>query len=180
MLLRGDLDASNEKNITYGNSLIPDIKSGKEKGDLHFGSEFDYMLCNPPFGVNWDEYATEANNFATTRYRAGMPPSNDGALLFLLTMIDKMKPAKNGGSKISILFNGSSLSNGDCGGGGSEIRRHILENDLLDTIIMLPDQMFYNTGIYTYVWLLNNNKPKKKKGKVLIINARLKFDKEFW
>ncbi len=178
MLLRGDLDNTNEKNITQGNSLIPDIVSSKERGDLHHGSQFDYMISNPPFGVDWSEYATEANKFKTSRYKAGMPPSNDGALLFLLSMIEKMKDPKEGGSKISILFNGSPLSNGDCGGGESEIRRQIIEGDLLETIIMLPDQMFYNTGIYTYVWLLNNNKPKKRKGEVLIINARQQFEKE--
>jgi type I restriction enzyme M protein len=178
MLLRGDLDNTNEKNITYGNSLIPDIASSKERGDLHHGSQFDYMISNPPFGVDWSEYATEANKFKTSRYKAGMPPSNDGALLFLLSMIEKMKDPKEGGSKISILFNGSPLSNGDCGGGESEIRRQIIEGDLLEAIIMLPDQMFYNTGIYTYVWLLNNNKPKKRKGEVLIINGRQQFEKE--
>lgn len=178
MLLRGDLDNTNEKNITHGNSLIPDIVSSKERGDLHHGSRFDYMISNPPFGVDWSEYAAEANKFKTTRYKAGMPPSNDGALLFLLSMIEKMKNPKDGGSKISILFNGSPLSNGDCGGGESEIRRYIIESDLLEAIVMLPDQMFYNTGIYTYVWLLNNNKPKKRKGEVLIINARQQFEKE--
>jgi type I restriction enzyme M protein len=89
-----------------------------------------------------------------------------------------MKSKEEGGSKIAILFNGSPLSNGDCGQGESEIRRHILENDLLDTIVMLPDQMFYNTGIFTYIWLLNNNKPAKKKDKVMIINARKQFEKE--
>lgn len=178
MLLRGDLDNTNEKNITHGNSLIPDIISSKERGDLHHGSRFDYMISNPPFGVDWSEYASEANKFKTTRYKAGMPPSNDGALLFLLSMIEKMKDPKDGGSKISILFNGSPLSNGDCGGGESEIRRYIIEGDLLEAIVMLPDQMFYNTGIYTYVWLLNNNKPKKRKGEVLIINARQQFEKE--
>src|SRR5690606_37137762 len=104
--------------------------------------------------------------------------SNDGSLLFLLTMIEKMKPVEQGGSKIAILFNGSPLSNGDATQGESEIRRHIIESDLLDTIVMLPDQMFYNTGIYTYIWLLNNNKPKHKKNKVLIINAREQFEKE--
>jgi type I restriction enzyme M protein len=178
LLLRGDLDGTNNDNITKGNSLIPDVLSGKEPGDKHFGRQFNYMISNPPFGVDWSEYKTEAEKLNTTRYKSGMPPSNDGALLFLLTMIEKMKPVKDGGSKIAILFNGSPLSNGDCGGNESEIRRHILENDLLDCIVMLPDQMFYNTGIYTYIWLLSNNKPKHKQGKVLIINARQQFEKE--
>ncbi len=178
LLLRGDLDGGNKDNITKGNSLIPDIESSKEPGDKHFGRQFDYMISNPPFGVDWSEYSTDVNKFLTTRYKIGTPPSNDGALLFLLTMIEKMKPAKDCGSKISILFNGSPLSNGDCGGSESEIRRHILENDLLDCIVMLPDQMFYQTGIYTYIWLLNNKKEKHKQGKVFIINARQQFEKE--
>ncbi len=178
LLLRGDLDGSNKDNITKGNSLIPDIESSKEPGDKHYGRQFDYMISNPPFGVDWSEYATDVQKFATTRYKAGTPPSNDGALLFLLAMIEKMKPAKDGGSKISILFNGSPLSNGDCGGAESEIRRYILERDLLDCIVMIPDQMFYQTGIYTYIWLLNNKKEKHKQGKVLIINARQQFEKE--
>jgi len=178
LLLRGDLDGGNKDNITKGNSLIPDIASGKEPGDKHFGRQFDYMISNPPFGVDWSEYATDVNKLLTTRYKTGTPPSNDGALLFLLTMIEKMKPAKDGGSKISILFNGSPLSNGDCGGSESEIRRYVLENDLLDCIVMIPDQMFYQTGIYTYIWLLNNKKEKHKQGKVLIINARQQSEKE--
>jgi type I restriction enzyme M protein len=164
--------------ITLGNSLIPNKKESKEPGDQHFGRKYDYFISNPPFGVTWSEYSKEAKDFATTRYSAGMPPESDGALLFLLTMIEKMKPVEEGGSKICILFNGSPLSNGDCGSGESEIRRYILENDLLEAIVMLPDQMFYNTGIFTYIWVLNNNKPKKKKGKVIIINAREQVEKE--
>ncbi len=174
MILKGE----SHINITNGNSLIPDNQSIEEEGDLHSGEYFDYMISNPPFGVNWSEYKSDVNKFATTRFKWGMPSSDDGALLFLLTMIEKMKPKKDGGSKIAILFNGSPLSNQDATQGSSEIRRHILENDLLDSIIMLPDQMFYNTGIYTYVWILNNNKPKDKKDKVLIINAREQFEKE--
>lgn len=178
LLLHGDLTDKNKDYITKGNSLIPDNAASKEPGDKHYKQQFDYMISNPPFGVDWSEYKTDAEQFKTTRYRPGMPPSNDGALLFLLTMIEKMKPVEKGGSKIAILFNGSPLSNGDCGGSESEIRRYVLEHDLLDCIVMLPDQMFYNTGIYTYIWLLSNNKPKEKKGKVLIINARNQFEKE--
>jgi type I restriction enzyme M protein len=178
LLLRGDLDGSNKDNITKGNSLIPDIESSKEPGDKHYGRQFDYMISNPPFGVDWSDYKEDVQKFGDTRYQPGIPPINDGALLFLLSMIEKMKPAKQGGSKIAILFNGSPLSNGDCGGDESEIRRYILENDLLDCIVMLPDQMFYQTGIYTYIWLLNNKKEKHKQGKVLIINARQQFEKE--
>jgi type I restriction enzyme M protein len=174
MILKGEAHI----NITHGNSLIPHIENIEDDGDQHAGAHFDYMLSNPPFGVDWSPYKEDVERFKTSRFRWGMPPSNDGALLFLLTMIDKMKPKDQGGSKIAILFNGSPLSNGDATQGESEIRRHILENDLLDTIVMLPDQMFYNTGIYTYIWLLTNRKPAEKKNKVLIINARHQFEKE--
>lgn len=174
MILKGEAHI----NITHGNSLIPHIQSVEDDGDQHAGAHFDYMLSNPPFGVDWSPYKTDVERFKTSRFRWGMPPSNDGSLLFLLTMIEKMKPAANGGSKIAVLFNGSPLSNGDATQGESEIRRHILENDLLDTIVMLPDQMFYNTGIYTYIWLLSNAKPAHKKDKVLLINAREQFEKE--
>ncbi len=174
MILKGEAHI----NITHGNSLIPHIESVEDDGDQHAGSHFDYMLSNPPFGVDWSPYKADVERFKTTRFRWGMSPSNDGSLLFLLTMIEKMKSVEQGGSKIAILFNGSPLSNGDATQGESEIRRHIIESDLLDTIVMLPDQMFYNTGIYTYIWLLNNNKPARKKNKVLIINAREQFEKE--
>jgi len=138
-------------------------------------------LSNPPFGVTWggkDGYETEARKLQATRYKAGMPRTNDGALLFLQTMLAKIKPIEKGGSKIAIIFNGSPLSNGDCGSGESEIRRWILENDWLDAIVMLPDQLFYNTGIFTYIWLLTNNKPKTHKNKVLLIDARKQYEKE--
>ncbi len=174
MILKGEAYI----NITHGNSLIPHIESVEDDGDQHAGSHFDYMLSNPPFGVDWSPYKADVERFKTSRFRWGMSPSNDGSLLFLLTMIEKMKPVEQGGSKIAILFNGSPLSNGDATQGESEIRRHIIESDLLDTIVMLPDQMFYNTGIYTYIWLLNNNKPAHKNNKVLIINAREQFEKE--
>jgi len=174
MILKGEAHI----NITSGNSLIPNIESIEDDGDQHTQHKFDYMISNPPFGVNWSEYKDDALRFAASRYRWGTPDVGDGALLFLLTIIEKMKPACEGGSKIAILFNGSPLSNGDAMSGESEIRRHVLENDLLDTIVMLPDQMFYNTGIYTYIWLLNNNKPANKQGKVLIINAREQYEKE--
>ncbi len=174
MILKGEAHI----NITHGNSLIPDIESIEDDGDQHANEKYDYMLSNPPFGVDWSEYKVGVEKLAASRYRWGMSPSNDGSLLFLLTMIEKMKPANKGGSKIAILFNGSPLSNGDAMGGESEIRRHILQNDLLDAIVMMPDQMFYNTGIYTYIWILNNNKPEHKKNKVLIINAREQCEKE--
>jgi type I restriction enzyme M protein len=179
MLIKDDKQAE----IFYGNSLIPHSEQSREPGDQLAGSnhKFDFMLSNPPFGVTWggkDGYEKEARQYQTTRYTAGMPRTNDGALLFLQTMLAKMKPPSQGGSRIAIIFNGSPLSNGDCGQGESEIRRWILENDWLDAIVMLPDQLFYNTGIFTFIWLLTNNKPDSHKGKVMIIDARKQFDKE--
>lgn len=178
MLIKNDKQA----HIYYGNSLIPHKKmQNREDGDQLANQQFDYMLSNPPFGVTWggkDGYEKEAKEYAGSRYKAGMPRTTDGALLFLQTMLVKMKPVEEGGSRIAIIFNGSPLSNGDCGSGESEIRRWILENDWLDCIVMLPDQMFYNTGIFTYVWILTNKKPKSHKNKVMIIDARKQFDKE--
>ena len=174
MLLKGETGS----NITHGNSLIPHLESIDDDGDQHNGIHFDYMISNPPFGVNWSSYEKHVRELESSRYSVGMSPKDDGALLFLLTMIEKMKPASEGGSKIVILFNGSPLSNGDATQGESEIRRHILENDLLDSIVMLPHQMFYNTDIYTYIWVLNNNKAAHKKDSVLIINARNQHEKE--
>lgn len=107
-----------------------------------------------------------------------MPRVNDGALLFLQTMLAKMATLEEGGSRVAIIFNGSPLSNGDCGSGESEIRRSILENDWLDAIVMLPDQLFYNMGIFTYIWLLRNDKPANHKGRVMLIDARKQFEKE--
>ncbi len=178
MLIKNDKQA----HIYYGNSLIPHKKmQNREAGDQLVDQKFDYMLSNPPFGVTWggkDGYEKEAKEYAATRYKAGMPRTTDGALLFLQTMLIKMKPEDEGGSKIAIIFNGSPLSNGDCGSGESEIRRWILENDWLDCIVMLPDQLFYNTGIFTYIWILTNKKPRSHKDKVMIIDARKQFDKE--
>ena len=181
MILKGETHS----NITHGNSLIPHIESIEDDGDQHTEFKFDYMISNPPFGVDWSDYKDDVERLGTSRYSwgnigqdSGSVSKSDGALLFLLTMIDKMKPVEEGGSKIAILFNASPLSNGDATQGESEIRRHILENNLLDTIIMIPEQMFFNTPIYTYIWLLNNNKPKRKENKVLIINARDKYEKE--
>jgi len=179
MLIKDDKQAE----IYYGNSLIPHSEQSREPGDQLAGPQhkFDFMLSNPPFGVTWggkDGYEKEARKFQSSRYQAGMPRTNDGALLFLETMLAKMKSVSRDGSRIAIIFNGSPLSNGDCGSGESEIRRWILENDWLDAIVMLPDQLFYNTGIYTYIWLLTNNKPVSRKQRVRIIDARKQFDKE--
>jgi len=184
-LLPSQIPCKNDRQaeICYGNSLIPHSEQSRESGDQLAGAQhkFDFMLSNPPFSVTWggkDGYEKEARKYQTSRYQAGMPRTNDGALLFLQTMLAKMKPASQAGSRIAIIFNGSPLSNGDCGSGESEIRRWILENDWLDAIVMLPDQMFYNTGIYTYIWLLSNNKPALRKQQVKIIDARKQFDKE--
>ncbi len=175
MLLKDD-----QSFIYLGNSLIPFNDNRDDNGDQLSKDEdrFDYMLSNPPFGVTWSDYKTEAEKFNTTRYQAGTPRSNDGAFLFLQTMLAKTKPVDQGGSKIAIVFNGSPLNNGDCGSGESEIRRWIIENDWLDAIVMLPDQLFYNTGIYTYIWLLSNNKPDSHKNQVKIIDAREQYEKE--
>jgi len=179
LLIKNDRQAK----VTYGNSLIPDDPHSKEPGDQWPENKwrFNRMLSNPPFGVTWggkDGYEKEARKLEKTRYRAGMPRVNDGALLFLQTMLAKMIPPEEGGSRIAIIFNGSPLSNGDCGSGESEIRRWILENDWLDAIVMLPDQLFYNTGIFTYIWLLRNEKPKSHRGRVMLIDARKQFEKE--
>jgi type I restriction enzyme M protein len=179
LLIKNDQQAK----VCLGNSLIPHDRHSKEPGDQFPESKFsfDFMLTNPPFGVTWggkDGYETEARKLETTRYQAGMPRVNDGALLFLQTLLAKMKPAALGASRIAIIFNGSPLSNGDCGSGESEIRRWILENDWLDAIVMMPDQLFYNTGIFTYVWLLRNDKPAAHQGRVMLIDARQQFEKE--
>ena len=179
LLIKNDQQAK----VFLGNSLIPHDSHSKDSGDQLMGKDdrFDFMLSNPPFGVTWggkDGYETEARKLETTRYQAGMPRVNDGALLFLQTMLAKMKEPDKGGSHIAIIFNGSPFSNGDCGSGESEIRRWILENDWLDAIVMLPDQLFYNTGIFTYVWLLRNDKPTGHKGRVMLIDARQQYEKE--
>ncbi|MBC2709450.1 MAG: SAM-dependent DNA methyltransferase [Desulfosarcina sp.] len=179
LLIKSDRQAK----VYIGNSLIPHDPHSREPGDQLPESKyrFDFMLSNPPFGVTWggkDGYEKEARKLVKTRYRAGMPRTNDGALLFLQTMLAKMQAPEKGGGKITIIFNGSPLSNGDCGSGESEIRRWILENDWLDAIVMLPDQLFYNTGIFTYIWLLGNNKPESHRGRVMLIDARKQFEKE--
>lgn len=179
LLIKNDQQAK----IFLGNSLIPHDPHSREPGDqlASKADRFSYMLSNPPFGVTWggkDGYETEARKLSKTRYVAGLPRVNDGALLFLQTMLAKMIAPADGGSRIAIVFNGSPLSNGDCGSGESEIRRWILENDWLDAIVMLPDQLFYNTGIFTYIWLLCNNKPGSHKGRVMLIDARAQYEKE--
>ena len=179
LLIKNDRQAI----VHLGNSLIPHEPHSKEPGDQWPEPKwrFNRMLSNPPFGVTWggkDGYEKEARKLERTRYKAGMPRVNDGALLFLQTMLAKMAPTEEGGSRIAIIFNGSPLSNGDCGSGESEIRRWILQNDWLDAIVMLPDQLFYNTNLFTYIWLLRNDKPANHRGRVMLIDARQQFEKE--
>ena len=138
---------------------------------------FDYMLANPPFGVEWKQQQRYIENEHDTlghagRFGAGTPRVNDGALLFLQHMLAKMRTPQDGGSRLAIVFNGSPLFTGDAGGGESEIRRWIIENDWLEAIVALPEQLFYNTGISTYLWVLTNRKEKPRKAKVQLIDAR--------
>lgn len=143
--------------------------------------KFDYILSNPPYGVDRkkdkSKVLEEVERWFSGRFGAGTPRISDGQLLFLQHMISKMKSPSDGGSKIAVVFNGSPLFTGDAGSGESEIRRRILEHDRLDTIIGLPDQLFYNTGISTYVWILSNRKAPEQEGKVKLIDARKYFHK---
>ncbi|MDP2856747.1 MAG: N-6 DNA methylase, partial [Bacillota bacterium] len=182
---QADLLIKNDRQATVhlGNSLIPHEPHSKEPGDQWPEPKwrFNRMLSNPPFGVTWggkDGYEKEARKLGQTRYKAGMPRVDNGSLLFLQTMLAKMVSPEEGGSRIAVVFNGSPLSNGDCGAGESEIRRWILENDWLDAIVMLPDQLFYNTPIFTYIWLLRNDKPASHNDRVMLIDARQQFEKE--
>ncbi len=135
------------------------------------GEQFDFMLSNPPYGKSWKKIQKKVMAVSNGRFDVGQPRSSDGQLLFTLHMISKMKPAELGGSAIAIVHNGSPLFSGDAGSGESEIRRYILENDWLETIVALPTELFYNTGIATYIWLVRNNKSEKRKGKIQLINA---------
>ena len=163
MLIKGQDIA----NIIFGNTLSADGLLGKL---------FDYMLSNPPFGVEWKKIEAiirkefEQMGF-NGRFGPGLPRVSDGSLLFLLHLISKMRPAVDGGSRFGIVLNGSPLFTGGAGSGESEIRRYVLENDLVEAIIGLPTDMFYNTGISTYVWIVSNRKPAARKGKVQLIDA---------
>jgi len=139
--------------------------------------KFDYMLANPPFGVEGKQQQKTINDEHETlgydgRFGAGLPRINDGSLLFIQHMISKMRQTQDGGSRIGIVFNGSPLFTGDAGSGESNIRQWIIENDWLEAIVALPDQLFYNTGISTYIWIITNRKEKKRKGKIQLIDAR--------
>ncbi|HBH50759.1 MAG TPA: restriction endonuclease subunit M, partial [Planctomycetaceae bacterium] len=163
MLIKGQ-DISQ---IIHGNTLSDDGLPGQR---------FDYMLSNPPFGVEWKkiqktvEKEHEEQGHAG-RFGPGLPRVSDGSLLFLLHLLSKMRSTKDGGSRFGIVLNGSPLFTGGAGSGESEIRRHVLENDLLEAIIGLPTDMFYNTGISTYIWIVSNRKPAHRKGKVQLIDA---------
>jgi len=163
MLIKGQDVA----NIVAGNTL---------SDDGHTGRKFDYMLSNPPFGVEWKKVEKEVRKEHESqgfdgRFGPGLPRVSDGSMLFLMHLISKMLPAKDGGSRFAIVLNGSPLFTGGGGSGESEIRRYVLENDLLEAIIGLPTDMFYNTGIATYVWVVTNRKPAQRKGKVQLIDA---------
>ncbi|MCE8423511.1 MAG: SAM-dependent DNA methyltransferase [Candidatus Methanoperedens sp.] len=159
-------DGRDAENIRYGSTL---------SNDQHPDRRFDYLFTNPPFGKEWkmDEIAVrnEAERGYAGRFGAGLPRISDGQLLFLQHMLGRMKDPKDGGSRIAIVMNGSPLFTGDAGSGESEIRRWILENDWCDAIVALPEQLFYNTGISTYVWILSNRKEKQRHGKVQLIDA---------
>lgn len=164
--------------ITLGNSLTSE--------DGHSGKQFDYCISNPPYGVDWKKYAEPIQKEHDTkgfdgRYGAGLPRVSDGSFLFLQHMISKMKPVNDkketpdiieGGTRIAIILSGSPLFSGQAGSGESEIRRWIIENDWLEGIVAMPDQMFYNTGIGTYVWIINNRKDARSKGLVRLVDAR--------
>jgi type I restriction enzyme M protein len=169
MIIKGQ----NPANIAFGNSFTQ---------DGHSGETFDYFLSNPPFGVEWKKVETtirdEHNRQGMDgRFGAGLPRINDGSLLFLQHMIGKWKEPEAGGSRLAIVFNGSPLFTGDAGSGESNIRRWIIENDWLEAIVALPDQLFYNTGISTYIWILTNRKRAGRQGTVQLVNAAGLFEK---
>ena len=182
MMIKGD----NPENIRVGSTLASDEFAGEK---------FDFMLSNPPYGKSWStdmKYIKDGKEIIDPRFEVSLsdywgnieivdatPRSSDGQLLFLMEMVNKMKPLSQStiGSRIASVHNGSSLFTGDAGGGESNIRRYIIENDLLECIIQLPNNLFYNTGITTYIWLLSNNKAAKRKGRVLLIDASQRFAK---
>ena len=161
-----DPSGRDAENVAFGSTL---------SNDRHAGQSFDYLIANPPYGKDWkrDKAAVEAEHErgASGRFGPGLPRISDGQTLFLLHMLAHARAAEEGGARIAIIMNGSPLFTGDAGSGESEIRRYILENDLLEALIALPEQLFYNTGIATYVWLLSNRKAAARRGKVQLIDA---------
>lgn len=175
--LNGESYAICKADMMIKGQPVENIKHGNTLSDDQLGSEkFDYMLSNPPFGVEWKkvqkavvaEYEEQGFN---GRFGAGLPRVSDGSLLFLMHLISKMRPESEGGSRIGIILNGSPLFTGGAGSGESEIRRYILENDMLESLVAMPNNMFFNTGIATYIWILSNNKADNRKGQVQLINA---------
>jgi len=170
-LCKSDLFMKSEKGedaerVLFGSTL---------SNDRHAESGFDYLIANPPYGKDWkrdqDAVRAEHERGAVGRFASGLPRISDGQLLFLLHMLAHMQGGEGGGARVAIIMNGSPLFTGDAGSGESEIRRHILENDWLEALIALPEQLFYNTGIATYVWVLTNRKTRKRKGLVQLIDA---------
>jgi type I restriction enzyme M protein len=174
-ICRSDLmmKAQPASRVHFGNSFTEDAEAG---------TRFDYMLANPPFGVEWKKVRDpivrehQRDGFRG-RFGAGLPRINDGSFLFLQHMLSKMKPPAEGGSRLAIVFNGSPLFTGGAGSGESEIRRWIIENDWLEAVVALPDQLFYNTGISTYFWVLTNRKAERRRGQVQLVDARDLFAK---
>ncbi len=169
MILKGNTNSK----IQLGNSF---------NEDGFRGEHYDYLLSNPPFGVSWKKVEKYVKDEAqhegfSGRFGAGTPRISDGSLLFLQHMISKMNDPKKGGSRIAIVFNGSPMFTGDAGSGESEIRRWIIENDMLEAIVALPDQLFYNTGISTYIWIVTNRKTERRKGKIRLVNGTQYFER---
>lgn len=169
MLIKGQ----QVSNIKLGNTLSEDQLAG---------SRFDFMLSNPPFGVEWKKVKAQVTKEHSEkgfdgRFGPGLPRVSDGSLLFLLHLVSKMRDPREGGSRIGIILNGSPLFTGSAGSGESEIRRYLLQNDLVEAIVALPTDMFYNTGIATYVWVLSNRKPQPRKGKVQLIDGTEQYSK---
>jgi type I restriction enzyme M protein len=155
------------ENMVWGDTLT---------NDGHLGKTFDYGLSNPPFGVEWKKQqqfvqAEFDQRGYDGRFGPGLPRVSDGSLLFLLHLIKKMRPKSQGGGRVGIVLNGSPLFTGGAGSGESNIRKYVIENDLLDAIIAMPTDLFYNTGIATYIWILDNDKPPSRKGKIQLIDA---------
>ncbi len=161
-----DPTGQNADRIAFGSTL---------SSPGHWGKSFDYLIANPPYGKDWKRDQTavkqEHEKGSTGRFGAGLPRISDGQLLFLQHMVSQMRASGDGGARVALIMNGSPLFTGDAGSGESEIRRWVLENDLLEALVALPEQLFYNTGIATYVWVLSNRKPTERRGKVLLIDA---------
>jgi type I restriction enzyme M protein len=165
-LFMKSLDGRDAENVLFGSML---------SNDRHAGRHFDYLIANPPYGKDWkrdeEDVKAEHTRGEAGRFGAGLPRISDGQLLFLQHMLSHMQPPEEGGSRVTIIMNGSPLFTGDAGSGESEIRRWILEHDWLEALVALPEQLFYNTGIATYVWVLTNRKSPARQGKVQLIDA---------